>query len=312
MFIIILINLYILGDVFFRNNIGLDSRQFITLFVLIVLALAVTYITHRVRMIFMGIIGLGIVFVLLTGILPMYETFPSIDDFVQSQKTKIVNKWANEWILLIKNTLWTKEIPINKLQSSDIDLSQKTQISFASKTKSDLEKVFVHLGNGTFINLNPQSAVTIEQSGKNTIMQILQGDVQYYIPQELSGALQLIGKYKGKNIKEVQNSVRWDMVSAFEQQKENFFVDEIGGDIILNPTINKVISFFINTLYSINPKAYQNNLTNYNNIQKYFGITQDSSQNFTWESVKGMINTILSNTKQWIGETQILNKLFHK
>jgi hypothetical protein len=25
-----------------------------------------------------------------------------------------------------------------------------------------------------------------------------------------------------------------------------------------------------------------------------------------------MINTILSNTKQWIGETQILNKLFHK
>jgi hypothetical protein len=71
-----------------------------------------------------------------------------------------------------------------------------------------LEKVFVHLGNGTFINLNPQSAVTIEQSGKNTIMQILQGDVQYYIPQELSGALQLIGKYKGKNIKEVQNSVR--------------------------------------------------------------------------------------------------------
>jgi hypothetical protein len=92
MFIIILINLYILGDVFFRNNIGLDSRQFITLFVLIVLALAVTYITHRVRMIFMGIIGLGIAFVLLTGILPMYETFPSIDDFVQSQKTKIVNK----------------------------------------------------------------------------------------------------------------------------------------------------------------------------------------------------------------------------
>jgi len=66
MFLIILANLYILGDVFFRNNIGLDSRQFITLFALIVLALAVTYITHWVRFIFMGIIGLGIAFVLLT------------------------------------------------------------------------------------------------------------------------------------------------------------------------------------------------------------------------------------------------------
>jgi hypothetical protein len=92
MFIIILINLYIIGDVFFRNNIGLDSRQFITLFGLIILALAVTYITHRVRFIFMGIIGIGIVFVLLTGILPMYENIPNINDFIQSQKTKIVNQ----------------------------------------------------------------------------------------------------------------------------------------------------------------------------------------------------------------------------
>jgi len=49
-----------------------------------------------------------------------------------------------------------------------------------------LEKVFINLGNGSFINLNPQSAVTLEQSGDNTVMQILQGDVQYYIPEELS------------------------------------------------------------------------------------------------------------------------------
>lgn len=66
MFIIVLVNLYILGDVFFRNNIGLDSRQFITLFGLIVLALAVTYVTHRIRYLFMAIIGIGIAFVLLT------------------------------------------------------------------------------------------------------------------------------------------------------------------------------------------------------------------------------------------------------
>ncbi|MCI0500124.1 MAG: hypothetical protein L0Y61_00050 [Epsilonproteobacteria bacterium] len=71
------------------------------------------------------------------------------------------------------------------------------------------------------------------------------------------------------------------MVTTFEQQKEKFFVDEIGGAMILNPAINKVIRFFINTLYSISPKTYQDNLTNYNNIQEYFGITQDSPQHFT-------------------------------
>lgn len=90
--IIILINLFIIGDVFFRNNIGLNSQQFITLFALILLALAITYITHWVRYIFMLIVGLGIAFVLLTGVLPMYENMPSINDFIQSKKVQIINE----------------------------------------------------------------------------------------------------------------------------------------------------------------------------------------------------------------------------
>ena len=89
-------------------------------------------------------------------------------------------------MLLIKNALGTKEIQLSDLNQSDIDLSQKTQISFASKTKTGLEKIFINLGNGSFININPQSAVTLEQSGNQTIMQILQGNIQYYIPPELS------------------------------------------------------------------------------------------------------------------------------
>ncbi|MEI6773674.1 MAG: hypothetical protein WCL18_02375 [bacterium] len=77
---------------FFKNNIGLNSGQFLTLFGLVLVALAVTYITHWIRYLFMVIVGLGIGFVLLTGILPLYETMPSIDDFIQSQKTTIINQ----------------------------------------------------------------------------------------------------------------------------------------------------------------------------------------------------------------------------
>ncbi len=311
MFIIILINLYILWDVFFRNNIGLDSRQFITLFALVVLALAITYIKHRIRFILMGIVGIGIAFVLLTGILPMYETLPNINDFIQSQKTRIVNQWAKEGVVIIKNALGTKEIPVNELQSSDIELSQKTQISFASKTKNDKEKLFINLWNGSFININPQSAITLEKSGENTVMQILQGNVQYYIPKELSWTINLIGKYKGKNIWEIQNTIRWSLVNSFQQQKENFFVDQLWGDMVLNPVINKVISFFINTLYSISPKAYQNNLANYNEIQQYIGIstTDSTTSQKTGESVKSMINDIMGQVKKGTEETKINQRL---
>ena len=302
MFIIILMNVYLLGDLFFRNNIGLDSRQFITLFGLIVVALATTYITHRVRYICMWIIGLGIAFVLVTGTLPMYETIPSIGDFVSSQKTKIINQWmASEWILVIKNALGTKEIPVSELKESDIDLSQKTQISFSSKTTAQLEKIFVDLGNGSFININPQSAVTLEQSWGKTIMQILQGNVQYYLPDQLSWGLKIIGKYKGKNIQTVKNDIRSNIINQFEDKKQEFFVDQIGGNMILNPTINKVIKFSINALYSISPKTYQKNLTNYNNIQQYLGIstTGDTTTKMTGENLRSMMDDLMGQIKKW-------------
>ena len=171
---------------FFKNNIGLNTIQFITLFGLFLLALAITYITHRVRFILMGVVGIGIAFVLLTGSLPLYQNIPNMNDFINNQKTKIINQGASEGILVIKNALGSKEIALKDINSNDIDLSQKTQISFASKTKNEVEKVFIDLGNGSFVNLNPQSAITLEQSGSDTIMQILQGNIQYYLPSELS------------------------------------------------------------------------------------------------------------------------------
>ena len=310
-FVIIIINLFIIGDVFFRNNIGLDSRQFITLFVLIILALAITYITHRVRYILMGIVGIGITFVLLTWVLPLYENMPSINDFIISQKTKIINQWSDEWTVIIKNALGTKQIPVNQLTASDIDLSQKTQILLASKTKTGIEKIFVDLGNWSFININPQSAITLQQSGNETVMQILQWNIEYYIPSELSGAVQIIGKYKGQNIKDIQNNVRSHLVGQFEQKKEEFFMDEIGGDMVLNPVIDKVIKFFINTLYSISPETYQKNLNNYNNIQKYFWktTTGDSQTTVTGTNIRNMIDDIMGQVKKWAEETQIKQRL---
>lgn len=259
----------------------------------------------------MIIIGLGIAFILLTGILPLYENIPSITDFIQWQKTRIINQWTDgDGTLLIKNALWTKDIAANELNGNDIDLSQKTQISFVSKTKTGLEKIFVDLGNGWFININPQSAVTLEQSGDTTIMQILQGDIQYYTPPEFSGAIQLIGKYKGKYIENIENTVRSTITSQFEQKKEDFFINELGGSMVLNPAIDKVIKFFITTLYRISPKTYQENLQNYTTIQQYFwkSITGTMNSVTTGENMRSVIDDIMSQVKKWAEETTIINK----
>jgi hypothetical protein len=98
----------------------------------------------------------------------------------------------------------------------------------------------------------------------------------------------------------VQNTVRENLVNQFEQRKEDFFINQLGGNMVLNPVINKMIKFFINTLYSISPKTYQKNLENYNNIQQYLGIaaTGSTTSALTGESLKGLIDDIMGQVKK--------------
>ncbi|MEI8009371.1 MAG: hypothetical protein WCI00_08700 [bacterium] len=58
----------------------------------------------------------------------------------------------------------SKQIPVNTLKENDINLSQPTQISFATKTQTDTGQIFIDMGNGSFIHIDPQSAITLEQS----------------------------------------------------------------------------------------------------------------------------------------------------
>ena len=216
-------------------------------------------------------------------------------------------------MITIKNALGSRNIPVNTLQENDIDLSQKTQISYASKTQTDTEKMFIDLGNGSFININPQSAITLEQSWGKAIMEILQGNVEYFIPSALSWTLQIKGKYGGTNIYNISNTVRSGLLRQFEQKKEDFFINQLGGSMILNPTVNKVIKFFITTLYTISPKTYEKNLNNFNDIQEYFsGILVKDTSAFTGEKINGIIDNIMSQVKKWAGETTIIKQLLNK
>lgn len=314
--VIILINVFILWDVFFRNNIGLNSEQFITLFGLIVLALVVMrYIQHWIRYLLMIIIWLAIVFVLLTGILPLYEKIPSVTDFIQWQKVKIISQWTDsQGSLRIKDVLGTKEIAINDIKGNILDLSHKTQISFISKTKTGEKKIFVDLGNGSFINISPQSAITLEQTGDQTIMEIIQGDISYYTPVEFSGTIRFIGKYTGKNIENTENTVRSAIINQFEQKKEDFFIKELWGAMIFNPSVDKIIRFFISTLSRIHPDKYQKNLSNYVTIHQYFGrpLGETTNSTTTGENMRSIINDIFFQIKKWSEETTIIKQLLGK
>ena len=70
--------------------------------------------------------------------------------------------------------------------------------------------------------------------------------------------------------------------------------------MVLNPAIDKVIKFFITTLYTISPTTYEKNMENYNTIQQYLGksITGSTEQNTTGESLKSIFSDIMSQAKK--------------
>ena len=57
-------------------------------------------------------------------------------------------------------------------------IEEKTQINFLSKQKTGTS-LFLDLGNGAFVEINPQSAINIQKTGTNVIMQIIEGNVEY-------------------------------------------------------------------------------------------------------------------------------------
>jgi hypothetical protein len=70
--------------------------------------------------------------------------------------------------------------------------------------------------------------------------------------------------------------------------------------MVLNPVVDKVINFFITTLYTISPKIYQENLTNYTAIKKYLGTNGTGTINSTTTgtNIRSMIDDIMSQVKK--------------
>lgn len=256
------------------------------------------YIHHPVRYILISIISVGIVGVVYISILPMYETIPQIDNLMIGNQTTIYNQGIQQGVLIIKNKLGTKQIPLQDIKTQDIDISQTPQILFTSTSIIESHKLFLDIGNKVILDIPPQSVIQITTSGYKVIIDIQKGSIVYYIPQQQSEFVDIIGKASA--VTKIQNTSWTNIIQKSQQKQQEVFIQALGGKMITQPIINTIIGSTIQILYTLYPSKYQNNRENYLTIQTYLDIDQPNSSksSFSGENIRSVLYDMIGQIKK--------------
>jgi len=323
--IVVVINFFRLASFFTQKILGISTREFYTLAILLLLALAITRIKYRIRYPLISIITLPCIIILLNHTLPLYANKPDFEWFYSTQnialKTKIDDDNKTLQDAETKITLKKDNTEKTVLLSQWFEIielwNNETQIIFSSKTGIQNTLAYITFPQGTIITLYPQSAITMTLPEVN----IIQGKVNMYSTQGQEGYLMLTGnvtKLLINNTGDIQY-----LIDDFLYKRNAYFTEQIWWEIMLNHTVDKYIGRYINVansankiiqnmcetkyIHSLNPEnkcrfwSFDQNKLNYDEFHTY--LKYEKSKTFT-ESA-GSTERIVRDAKKWRNSTNI-------
>ena len=259
---LLLINFFWLASFFTQNILGIPTSEFYALTILFLVALAITHIKHRIRYPLIILTIIPFVIILLNHALPLYQESPDFQGFYASQDTSLIIQSRDnaqtiqdtESKITIK-TDTTERIVDLLLTSQAIPLGKETtQIIFSSKTGLQNTFAYITFPQGTIITLHPQSAATLSQSTttlsesairdpRSATLNILQGKINIYTPPEQSGYLLLTWDLTQTTLDDTGNMQY--MIDDFLRRRNEYFINQIGGEIMLNASVDAFIGRYI-------------------------------------------------------------------
>jgi len=307
-FTIIVGNIILIGNLFFKNAIGLTTLQFLLVSIGILAIRGIAFIKHWVRGILISICCIGILFVLLAGILPMYHSLPDITAYSIPWQ-KILHYGTDEGVLMLSTNVWTKEFSLKNSEIHNIDFRETTDIRFASPNVESKVRVFVDMGHDWILNIKPQSAIIFSETEKSINVEIIQWNVEYYIPEDFPKTFTILGGVSWNTMTDTTKTYRMESNIYFQEQAEKQFIEALWWELFLHPILHTLVWWYIKALYTISPNTYQNNIDNYTIIQKYRGNEPiDSIPTIREDDTSSLWQDIRSQMKKGGEETLLLKK----
>lgn len=330
MVILLLVNFFWLTSFFTQKFLGINTVEFYALAILFLLALAIMHIKYRIRYILIIMIGIPFVIILLNHALPLYTEAPDFQGFYNTQTptlsiqtrddTKTLQKAETKITVRIDNT--EREIlPGESYEPVEIWESE-AQIIFSSKTWT--QNTYAHLifPKGAIVTLYPQSAIEINksttiplekggsQSGGDLwiFLNIIQWKINTYTPQDQSWYLTLTGDLTRMTLNETGNTQGF--IDAYTTKRNAYFINQIGGEIMLNHSIDGFIWRYISFANAATKLAQQasiylpinlsiswfdQNKLNYDEFHTYLNYQTST----IYETATGSTQRIARDTEKW-------------
>lgn len=304
---ILILDLYILGNFFLKDNLNLNWSEFAIFFMFLLLLILTSYIKHRIKWIIWLILWIWILFFLLKSVFPDFEINPNEISIDQIQNKLVIQTSEkpealslNNTKIIIESTKNTKSIDILWNLESSININDIKKISFLSKNDKIHAKIYITIGKD-ILYLNPQSSINFQYSGAKTIINSDSIKWKVWIYQNSTSNIIIdwnIISNDPQNIEEVKKL----------QDNKSLLISQYGWFLIENQTTRKISKLLLDISFYIFPSQYKNNIENYNSVIKllWIGDISDNykdSQAWTWTQ-KSFFNQI----KKWYWKTYL--KLF--
>ncbi|MCF7834769.1 hypothetical protein K9M48_01800 [Candidatus Gracilibacteria bacterium] len=236
--------------------------------------------------------------------IPSFKNTINLELFYQSQINEIisisdVSLDKTQGSILLNNS---KLININKgIYYYPINLENNITISFPIQEKYIYTFIYIKLYNGNIIEIKPHSVVQIRKIKDKFEFNLLNGQLEFYKDDNLN----FTGKNNIKQLNPKNKNIQL-ILDKINNQIKTYILDQYGGNIIINNTLNKLISLKLKFLYFIYPSKYIINITNYqtfiSNINN-FGININNIIQFKENEKKEIQKSILNELKKGLNQT---------
>lgn len=260
-------NIYLFIFLFIRPLFNIPPFSFLLLSGIIRGLRKIRGLNKKIKIPLFIVGGISILGIFLSGFFYLYPEAPDIQGFIAKQSPKLIISSTstipkNESYIQIQNLdNQKKETFTFKPEKRKINLTENSEILYASNTPREENQIFLLLENGDLMNIFPQTLVHFDKDHQT--ITILQGtwEIAY-------SSLERKWDFSG-NLQELNEKTYQTITDSYRNDLNIHLYKQIGNGVQKNVIIRNINKKFLTIMEKILPGVFYQNLQNFEEFNKY-------------------------------------------